>query len=678
MAPGLGGVQGAAGKRPLRLADVCCSGLCRGASRRTGARLPPSQIPPHCGGVAQSASLLLSCVSDPCVLVYARPVQAFIEHSMGRGAAAKRPAELCAPLLAHLHLRLRQRQVELLSPAAATSAALNAAMQMLQAAAHAGAELAEGGFQLDGFEGACLAARSKLEAAAAARALRAAEGATLPPLDGSSGCSPCCPGSYRCPRGVVPAQRSPSQEAEGLDAAKQRAAANLGSLPVPAEAAGQGAAGWLAALHAALEKCTKQAGGSDMAAQHVLSMVERELFNRAADDSQLRAAAALGEAGINALWTVVQSYRKGEPGLCCGSEGWPLHACASLRPNQRLQHIQRMQPNRCLQACDHVPGCWLPASARVVSHSPSSARRNPLCFLAVLNTFLGTPASRARMRVELRSRELLVTWVAYCMADVAACRTHPLVASYGVSLREDDLRHLVLSDRQACDVLLGVAAYLRQRGSGRPLFSLAHGGITFSFAAKFAEGDSGMAGTLQREQAAAAARQAEHWRQVQEKQREVARLRAQLAQEQQAVAAATAAYEAAYRECIGALDRRGILRSERDRCKSWLSSAQRAVSSTQALLNAALAAPTPVIQPLPQDASLARQTIFFAYCPQLLRWALQAVCGAGCPALAPCSGRLGLVPSRRWASLHGMHAAAAGSLPVVPPCPVEQPHCGAD
>ena len=298
------------------------------------------------------------------MLVYARPLKAFIEHSMGRGAAATRPAKLCAAALAQLHLRLLQRQVELISPAAATSTALNAAMQMLQAAVQAGAELAEGGFQLDGFEEACLAARSKLEAAAAARALRAAEGATLPQTDGSGGSS-CGPGSYNCPRGVVPVQRSPSQEAEGLDAAKRRADANLGSLPMPAEAAGQGAAGWLAALHAALEKCTKQAGGSDMAAQHVLAMVERELFSRAANASQLQAAAALGEAGVDTLWTVVQSYRKGEPALCCG-EGWPLHACVSLGPNRRVW-----------QACSHAPGFWLPASALVVPFSLMLSPQSP-------------------------------------------------------------------------------------------------------------------------------------------------------------------------------------------------------------------------------------------------------------------------------------------------------------
>ena len=272
------------------------------------------------------------------------------------------------------------------------------------------------------------------------------------------------------------------------------------------------------------------------------------------------------------------------------------------------------------------------------------------------------------MRVELRSRELLVTWVAYCMADAAACHTHPLVASYGVSLRADDLRHLVLSDRQACDALLGVAAYLRQRGSGRPLFSLSHGSITFSFAASFAAADSGMASTLQQEQSAAAARQAEHWRQVQEKQREAARLRAQLAQEQQAVAAAQAAYNAAYKAWDDARhDPYGWLaRQDRDHCLATLNSATATVRTTQKQLDSTLQAPAPVIQPLPQDATLARQTIFFAYCPELLRWVLQAVCDAERPALATCSGRLGLVPSRRWVSLRGTHAAAAGSLAVVP------------
>lgn len=232
-------------------------------------------------------------------------------------AAEGRPAALSAVALAHMHLWLAQRQVDLASPAAATSTALNAAMQMLEAAAHAGAELAEGGCQLDGFEDACLAARRKLEAAAAARALQAAERASLPPMDDGSKGSPCGPGSYRCPRGAVPSQRGPSEEAEGLEAAKRRAAANLGSLPVPAETAEEDPVGWLDALHAALEQCTKQAGSSGMAAQQALSMVERELFSRAADAGRLQDAEALGEAGVQTLYEVVQSYRRGEPWSAC-------------------------------------------------------------------------------------------------------------------------------------------------------------------------------------------------------------------------------------------------------------------------------------------------------------------------------------------------------------------------
>lgn len=225
------------------------------------------------------------------------------------------------------------------------------------------------------------------------------------------------------------------------------------------------------------------------------------------------------------------------------------------------------------------------------------------------------------MRVELRSRGLLVTWAAYCMADAAACNAHPLVASYGVSLRADDLRHLVLSDRQAVDALLGVAAYLRRR-QGRPLFSLADGGgATLRFADSFAAADGGMTSTLQQEQAAAAARQAEHWRQVQEKQRKVAQLRAQLLREKQKEAAAQVAYDDAFSAWNNSRDLYGTLKKERDRCESKLDDARSNVSRTEALLKVALKAPQPVIQPLPQDASLARQTIFFGYCPELLRWA---------------------------------------------------------
>jgi hypothetical protein len=60
-------------------------------------------------------------------------------------------------------------------------------------------------------------------------------------------------------------------------------------------------------------------------------------------------------------------------------------------------------------------------------------------YRAALMAFKATPAAAALMQVQLRSAEVLVVWVAYCMTDDAARRLLPVVASYGVGLCWEDL-----------------------------------------------------------------------------------------------------------------------------------------------------------------------------------------------------------------------------------------------
>ena len=82
----------------------------------------------------------------------------------------------------------------------------------------------------------------------------------------------------------------------------------------------------------------------------------------------------------------------------------------------------------------------------------------------LLHNFLLTKAGMASMRVELLSRELLVVWIAYCLTDASAVNHHPqIMGAFGVSLHFDDLRHLVLSDKQAVDAALSVGSYLKSR-----------------------------------------------------------------------------------------------------------------------------------------------------------------------------------------------------------------------
>lgn len=99
-------------------------------------------------------------------------------------------------------------------------------------------------------------------------------------------------------------------------------------------------------------------------------------------------------------------------------------------------------------------------------------------YRSLLQRFMQTEAAEACMKVELKSRELLVVWVAYCLMHASARRQHPsIMAGFCVALDWQDLRHLVLSDKDAVDAMLSVSAYLHKHSvSNRPLFSLRDGG----------------------------------------------------------------------------------------------------------------------------------------------------------------------------------------------------------
>lgn len=208
---------------------------------------------------------------------------------------------------AHLHLWLLQKQVKLISPATATAQALNAAVQMLQTAARQAGKLATCGHDMAHFDAACQAARHALDGAAAERAQRAADYFTLPLLGGA------CLGSYRCPRGTVPPTTSARKEGSGLEQVKQRAALNLGSLPVLGNAVSSSPASSasFAELLQLLQSAEMKQEG-DMAAQHALCVVERELFGRAA--TGLGAEAAVHESEMEALAKVVDTYGSGQLG----------------------------------------------------------------------------------------------------------------------------------------------------------------------------------------------------------------------------------------------------------------------------------------------------------------------------------------------------------------------------
>jgi hypothetical protein len=75
-----------------------------------------------------------------------------------------------------------------------------------------------------------------------------------------------------------------------------------------------------------------------------------------------------------------------------------------------------------------------------------------------LHEFQKSKTACARIQVEMRSREALVVWVAYCLTyHAAGAQQHPLVKDYGVALNWQDMQHFVLGDKKARLALQGTA-----------------------------------------------------------------------------------------------------------------------------------------------------------------------------------------------------------------------------
>lgn len=224
---------------------------------------------------------------------------------------------------------------------------------------------------------------------------------------------------------------------------------------------------------------------------------------------------------------------------------------------------------------------------------------------------------------ELRSRELLVVWIAYCLAYAAAKHTFGhVMANVGVALRYSDLEHLVLSDHKSCSVLEKVAAFLNQNylSEKNELFSFRAPDAALHFAETYGRNDHSLQSIWNAERQDAELRMDKHWEQVQRQKRKAERLRSEIRDLRQKLTYAEAEMD---RE-RSSYNRK--LQYDEDTSRAKLSQATRKVNSIKGdiassnrCLEATLRAPSPVCQPLPKAESNALQWLFFLHMPPIFR-----------------------------------------------------------
>ena len=253
-------------------------------------------------------------------------------------------------------------------------------------------------------------------------------------------------------------------------------------------------------------------------------------------------------------------------------------------------------------------------------------------YRAVVDNFLSISTCHVPMVVEVRSRERLVTWVAYAIAFAVTRSVWPhLMQGYGTALSPSDLRHFVLSDRASKDAMLQVATYLRRHTQeGKYVFSLADDGdATFEFAAQVGRNSTHIRTVWESEVKAAKHRQYNHWELVKRKKKECARLRVKLAvlntsiihhrgglRSAKSVQNKNCSSQEKCHDCMAS----GLCKARLDviSAEKTLSVTEKDLGQTKAHLRIAKEV-SPVLQPLPDDETAAFGVLFFLFMPEEFR-----------------------------------------------------------
>lgn len=219
----------------------------------------------------------------------------------------------------------------------------------------------------------------------------------------------------------------------------------------------------------------------------------------------------------------------------------------------------------------------------------------------------------SQLNVERRSKELLVTWIAFCLVYQAAAGEHSAhFKPFVPALDPADLSHLVLQDKAAIDAALEVAAYLHSKRSvGRPpIFSLRARDGTFDFARSYTQ--QRLLSDWQAEEALTNKRHEDHWTQVKTQKQALRNLDAELARLNHQLKGAVSDMNDEKR--LSAYLTHGYFVA-----KQRFTELENLISETKRDIVSMETPPRRVLQPLPRSTYEAFPVLFFIRMPPLLR-----------------------------------------------------------
>ncbi|KAG1697926.1 hypothetical protein DVH05_015410 [Phytophthora capsici] len=292
-----------------------------------------------------------------------------------------------------------------------------------------------------------------------------------------------------------------------------------------------------------------------------------------------------------------------------------------------------------------------------------------MLYQQVVTQWRKIPHLTSVLEVEQRSREMLVKWVAFCLAHQTCVQEVRLCTQYNIALNWRDLKVAVLSCQTAIAALQRVARYIRTwntRTGQPPLFHLTNQGPTFDFGLRFGLNCDAMVDVYNREVGIWDAYVRGKWGEVEAKKKRAAELRDGISLQNQELSSKgvqLANEEERLRSVFPHYDQIAFRWShDKYRLEAEIQQISFDIQQKEAELVSVLALPPYLTRPLPSAKNDAIQVIFMLTMPRNLE-ILGSLCFIAQRALTPPSATsemttLPTLSPTEWQAHYSQHSPA--------------------